>query len=296
MRVLLAAGMVLVVASSAWADEPSTADNSLRVLSNNAGIFPQQVLALYPEKLKEKKQEILADETERAARLAQALIELEDDPDVVLLQEIWSVKARDRLIQDLAAKYPHVKHAPDLGAGVAVMQASGLMVFSQLPLEDFAYQEFTRGIGADKLARKGIVGVRLTKHGRSVAVFTTHLQAGGKRDPSVQPDQLRECREFIRKFVGDRRDEMAVLAGDFNIRSTDAAAYEVIFKQLDGARDTYQQRPGALTTTTRNDQQPNKRIDYLLTFGDVRAESTILDLAGPQITDHLAVLGTIRLD
>ncbi len=296
MRGLMVGAIVLTCTASGFGAEPaSTGDKCLTVLSNNVGIFPQHIVALYPPKLKEKKREIVADEEERAALLARALMAAEGDPDVVLLQEIWSVKVRDRLIKDLAGEYPYYKHPPTIGTGAAVLQASGLVVFSKYPLADFAFKEFTRGIGEDKLARKGIVGVRLTKEGRSVAVFTTHLQAGGKRDPSVKTDQLRECKEFIREFVGDHKNEIAVLAGDFNIRSTDPEAYDEIFKQLDRAHDSYQERLGPLTTTTRKEEQPKKRIDYLLTFGDVEAASTIVDPAGPRISDHLAVLGTVAL-
>lgn len=294
MRAWIISAVVLTCVGSGFGGESAArAEESLRVLSQNVGIFPQQIVALYPEKLKEKKKDIIEDEEERATLFARALLEFEGDPDVVLLQEIWSIKARDRLIKDLAQKYPYYKHPPTIGAGAAAMQASGLMVFSKHPLDDFAFQEFTKGFGGDKLARKGIVGVRVTKNSEKIAVFTTHLQAGGKKDPSVKPDQLRECNEFIRGF---REALPAVLAGDFNIRSTEPMAYDAIFTQLDGARDSYGEQPDAPTSTTRNDKEPKKRIDYLLTFGDIAAESTIVDLAGPRISDHLAVFGTVTIE
>ncbi len=297
MRVLMIVTIVLTCAGSSFGEGPAAkGEKGLKVLSNNIGVFPPFVLALYPENVKEKKTAVIADEEERAAQLARALIEFDGDPDVVLLQEIWSIKARDRLIKDLSQKYPYCKHPQTIGAGATALQASGLMVFSKYPLEDFAFKEFTNGIGGDKAARKGIVGVRLTKNERHAAVFTTHLQAGGKRDPSVKPDQLRECNEFMRKFVDDREDEIVVLAGDFNIRSTEREAYDEIFVHLEGAHDSYQERLGPLTTTTRNEKQPKKRIDYLLTFGDVEAASTIVDVAGPRISDHLAIFGTVPLD
>ena len=68
--------------------------NELKVLSNNVGIFPAHVQSLYRAKLKEKKQKILTDEEQRAVLLAQSLLDFTGDPDVVLLQEIWSIKAR----------------------------------------------------------------------------------------------------------------------------------------------------------------------------------------------------------
>jgi len=268
----------------------------LRVFSNNVGIFPQHVVALYPKNLKQKKKAIVADEAERAALLARSLMEFAGDPDVLLLQEIWSLKAKDVLIKDLAQRYPYFWHPPLDRASLLAMLPSGLMVFSKYPLNDCAYKEFTRGIGVDKMARKGIIGARLTKHGKTVSVFTTHLQAGGKRDPTVRPDQLRECNEFIRKFTGDDEDAVKVLAGDFNIDSTNPAAYGEIFTRLTGAIDSYRDGSGLIKGTTRNQENPNKRIDYLFTFGAGEATSVIVDPAGHRIADHLSVFGKIVLD
>lgn len=297
MRFWFIGALVFAHASAGLAaDAPAKSGRTLKILSNNVGVFPKHIVAFYPDKLKEKKKEIIADEEEQAAAMARALLAFDGDPDVVLLQEIWSIKARDRLIKDLASKYPHFKHPPPLGSGAAALQASGLVMFSKWPLEDFAFKPFTAGFGGDKLARKGIAGARLTKDSRSVAVFTTHLQAGGKKNPSVKPDQLRECDAFIRQFVGGRKDTVVVLAGDFNIRSTDKEDYESIFARLAGARDSFKPELGQLTSTTRNDKQPDKRIDYLLTFGDAKAESTIVDPAGSRVADHLAVFGTIALE
>lgn len=270
---------------------------TLKVLSNNVGIFPAHIQALYPAKLKEKKKHIIADEQQRAALLAEALIEFDGDPDVVLLQEIWSLKARDTLIEDLAEKYPYFKHPPAEDAGLAKMLPAGLMIFSKYPLERFAFKEFTKGLGVNKMARKGIAGATLTKEGHQVAVFTTHLQAGAKKkDPTIRPDQLRECNELIHEFTKNRELAAIVLAGDFNIASTIPTDYQTIFDKLTGARDSYQAGLSPLKKTGRQNDSPEKRIDYLFTFDGVEATSTIVDPAGKRISDHLAVFGTVDLD
>ncbi|REK11965.1 MAG: hypothetical protein DWQ37_13165 [Planctomycetota bacterium] len=297
MRWFIAGALLLVSTHAAGGEPPSVeAGKSLKLLSNNVGIFPAAVVEQYPANVREKKKHIIADEEQRAALLAKALMEFDGDPDVVLLQEIWSLPARDRLIKEMAGEYPHVKHPPAIGDGTTEILASGLMLFSKYPLDDYAFKEFTRGIGIDKQARKGIVGVKLTVGGKQVAVFNTHLQAGGKRDPSVKPHQLRECDAFIREFVDGDPEAIAVMAGDFNIRSNEPEAYGAIFSCLTDARDSYEKELGPLTTTTRNEKQPDKRIDYLLTFGDVQAASTIVDPAGETISDHMAVFGTVELE
>ncbi len=271
------------------------AGDELSVFSNNVGIFPAYVLERYPDKLKQKKSQIIADEEARAALLAKSLIDFEGDPDVLLLQEIWSFKARDVLMEGLSKKYPFCEHPPLIGIAPLILQQSGLMVFSKYPLSGFKFKVFTKGIGLDKLANKGIAGVQLVKDGKKAAIFTTHLQAGGKRAPEVKPDQLRECNEFIRDFTKDDEEAVIILAGDFNIRSTEPDSYSTIFSHLVGAKDSHEAGHGPLEGTTRNAKYPKKRIDYLLTFNGVEAVSTIVDPAGASVSDHLAVFGTVSL-
>ncbi len=297
MRWLISCAMLLACSLPGYSEDcTKIADKELRVFCNNVGIFPAFIRDRYPEKLKEKKRRIIPDEEERAAAFAKALIAFEGDPDVVLLQEIWSLKARDVLLEDLNQKYPFCEHPPAMGLAPYTTQQAGLMIFSKYELSGFAFKAFTKGIGIDKLSQKGIAGAWLMHEGKRVAVFTTHLQAGGKRDPSVKPDQLRECNEFIRSFTEDGEEVIKIIAGDFNIDSTNPDAYNKIFQYLIGAKDSYKAGCSPLERTGRYSKDPKKRIDYLLTFDGVEALSTIVDPAGDTVSDHLAVFGVISLD
>ena len=292
-RILFCIVILGCVQSGFSQDCMKVAENELTVLSVNVGIFPGSIMALYPDRIKDKKSKLIEDEEERAKALADALIAYEGKPDVLLFQEIWSVKARDVLVAALATTYPYCVHPEE---ALFSMQQSGLMIFSKHELSGFEYKEFTAGIGLDKVASKGIIGAWLTKAGRKVAVFTTHLQAGGKRDPSVKPAQLDECNTFIREFTQNDKDAIIILTGDFNTHSTDPEAYNTIFEHLDGAVDTYADDCSKIKGSTRKKDQPLKRIDYILVFGGVKAKSIIVDPAGDMVTDHLAVFGTVALD
>jgi len=265
------------------------AASELGVYSNNVGIFPQYLVDLYSDSLKEKKKDLVQDEEERAALYAEALLDFERDPDILLLQEIWSIPARDVLIAELAGKYPHVAHPEAVSDS---LQPSGLVVFSKYRLTDFDYEVFNRGEGVDLVSQKGIVGVKLKKEGRSIAAFVTHLQAGGE-DKDIRPDQMAESSEFIRDFGGG--DRVRFLVGDLNTNSN-GDAYADIFDILEGSEDTYVAKCSALKSTARYADEPEKRLDYMLTFDDVDAVSTIVDPGGYTLADHLAVSGVISLE
>ncbi len=267
------------------------AQSELTVFSNNVGIFPDYIVARYSESLREKKAKLVQDEEERSALYADALLNFDRDPDLLLLQEIWSIKARDVLIAELAAEYPYFKHPHVIGADA--LQASGLMAFSKYELQEFDFKMFTMGEGVDKASQKGIVGVRLVKDGRDVAAFVTHLQAGGD-DSAIRPDQLRESNEFVRAFAGDDDAVIKFLAGDLNTASN-KDGYQKIFDNLPGVVDSYLPGCGLLEKTGRYSDDPTKRIDYLLTFDGAEAMSTIVDPGGETLADHLAVFGIVAL-
>ncbi len=266
------------------------AASQLSVFSNNVGIFPQYLVDLYSDSLKEKKQDLVADEAERAELYAAALLNFEQDPDVILLQEIWSTIARDVLIDELAVEYPYFAH-PE--APSDQLQPAGLIVFSKYALEDFDYHVFTKGEGVDLVSQKGIVGVRLVKDAAAVGAFVTHLQAGGS-DKTIRPDQMRESSEFIRGFGEAEVDMVKFLVGDLNTNSN-GDAYQDIFDNLPGATDSYVGDCSELKKTARYDDDPTKRIDYLLVFDGVDAVSGIVDPGGKTLADHLAVSGIVAL-
>ncbi len=273
-------------------DDPceTIADSELKVYSNNVGIFPASIVALYPESLKKKKAKLIKDEEQRAIALAKVLMAYERDPDVLLLQEIWSIKARDALLKELVKEYPYGVYPHAL---TPVMQPSGLMVFSKYKLSGMTFKEFTKGEGIDKTSQKGVMGVRMSKDNRDIALFVTHLQAGGN-DKTIRPDQLREINEFIGAYNG-KELPVSLIAGDFNIASN-GSGYQTIFDKLSGAADSFKSECSSLQTSARYDNDPAKRIDYLLTFNGVEASSVIVDPTGETISDHLSVFGLVSLD
>lgn len=240
------------------------AQSILRVYCNNVGIFPAYLRENMPEHVQEKKSAKIDDEGELARALSETLLGLKPSPDVILLQEIWSVTARDILKEQLAKAYPHAAHAPEITAGELAFQPSGLMILSKHPLEDVHYERFSRAMGWQFAANKGVLAVRLTVEGRDVVVLTTHLDSGNKKDPAVRTAQLQDCNALLRKYMAMDPRAVPVLAGDFNIRSTEPDAYGDIFKNIPGFRDTFRAECSEYQRSGRSSKEAGRRIDYLL--------------------------------
>ncbi|MCC6143152.1 MAG: endonuclease/exonuclease/phosphatase family protein [Candidatus Hydrogenedentes bacterium] len=246
--------------------------------------------------MKEKKQAKLTDDTNLARALSEVLRKLDPAPDVILLQEIWSVAARDILKESLRETWPHAAHAPEVRLGDIAFQPSGLLLLSRHPLSDFRYHRFTQAIGLEFAANKGILGARLDIAGRPVAIFTTHLEAGNRQDPAVRASQLSECSAFMAEYTKADPQTLPILAGDFNIRSTEPDAYAAIFKNIPGFKDTFRAECSELQYTGRFSDEPTRRIDYFLVPDATRAYSIIIDPAGKTIADHHAILGYVAIE
>lgn len=83
--------------------------------------------------------------------------------------------------------------------------------------------------------------------------------------------------------------EPVVLCGDFNERS-DAAGMQTLLRH--GFVDAWRGDGGY----TWPSPDPNSRIDFILTFGAVRAVDTALLAPSPPASDHLGLLTRILLD
>ena len=228
----------------------------------------------------------------RYPRIARELERL--DPDILLLQEAWTAKAR--------------KSAPATGswwiaraAGQhTFFQQSGLMTLSKFPIIGGGFYPFSRAAFPDRLVTKGILKTTLCLPGGSILnVWNVHLQEGG-------PDAVRrsQVQELVSRVAAAEDGQIAdLVGGDFNItpespfyRELDQALGPTVY-ELGG------QKP--LVTWNNLSAKPGagQTLDYIFVREHQafqRAEgSARLAFTGPsppqQLSDHLALEAVVKL-
>ena len=119
----------------------------------------------------------------RYPRIARELERL--DPDIILLQEVWTAKAR--------------KAAPDNGrwalaraAGQhSFFQQSGLVTLSKCPIVGGEFYPFSRAAFPDRFVNKGVLKVTIQlAEGQVLNVWNVHLQEGSSSE--IRRSQVRE--------------------------------------------------------------------------------------------------------
>ncbi len=163
---------------------------------------------------------------------------VDDDPAVVVLQEVWRDVAFDAFLGQLGEAYPYYSETPDSYLFDGDPNGSGMMVFSRYammplgPLPDgvLCWQEGPGGceiaslefadqsLFYEKVTRKSLSYVMLDNPdtGRPLHVFFTHLQSTGA-EADIRKSQVGESIEFITSMTGDGDDVMVL--GDLNIRA-----------------------------------------------------------------------------
>ncbi len=230
---------------------------------------------------------------------------LEQQPDLVLLQEVWSHAYARQLARDLAGAYRVMtatgcaRPFPCGGLVVLVRNASGWTAATPRFAAYRASGPWYRLREWDAIAKKGILMVDLTRGGASLAVVDTHLQTDyarfGRTYSRVRRRQLEQLAETLDAAFPGRP---ILVGGDFNTAPREASGlYESHVATL-GTDRTADLRAACAPCGTRPTLlHPARWLDYVLTR-DVPATAAAARIGNDGIdqpfSDHDGVL--VRLD
>jgi endonuclease/exonuclease/phosphatase family metal-dependent hydrolase len=166
----------------------------------------------------------------RYPRIARELERL--NPDIILLQEAWTAKAR--------------KSAPASGRWAIAraagqhtfFQQNGLVTLSKFPILGGEFYPFSRAAFPDRFVNKGVlkVTVRLAG-GQAFNVWNVHLQEGDW--PEIRLSQVRELLSHVQAAEDDQVADL--VGGDFNCTPESPLCRELVnslgpsVQQLGGA-------------------------------------------------------------
>jgi len=231
----------------------------------------------------------------RSGRYPQIARELERlDPDIVLLQEAWTAKAR--------------KSAPATGswwvaraAGQRTFfQQNGLITLSKFPIIGGKFYPFLRAAFPDRLVSKGILKTTICLPGGSILnVWNVHLQEGGP--PAVRHSQVQEL--VYRVQAAEDGQVADLVGGDFNCtpesphyRELEQALGPTVYG-LGGEKpfvtwNKLSAKPGAGQTLDYVFVREHQALQSVQAFARVA-------FAGPtpaqQLSDHLGVEAVVNL-
>jgi endonuclease/exonuclease/phosphatase family metal-dependent hydrolase len=257
----------------------------------------------------------------RLGRLPSALTALAAD--VIVLQEMFDVRARRRLMRQLRPAYAA---APDIDVDRRILglvpadSTGGLLVLSRLPISGWRFIPHTLGHGTkvdERLGRKGAMIVHIETPVGRVAVFAVHLYAGTKpKDAAIRMAQLAPLLDALKE---EAADDPVLMGGDINTSPTmdyprppghgNPLAPEYAALVRAGFIDPLPPNPTPLARSatwvpSRNpyaalpyqETKTDERYDYLMVRSGtehdwrLRHARTVIDAADGYLSDHVGVL------
>jgi endonuclease/exonuclease/phosphatase (EEP) superfamily protein YafD len=236
----------------------------------------------------------------------------EQQPDVVLLQELWAHAYARLLARDLADEYRLTtatgcgRPFPCGGLAVLVRLGSGWTAAAPTFVAYGATAPWYRLFEWDGIAKKGMLRVRLVRGGESLALLDTHLQTEytryGRDYTAIRRDQLEQLARTVADEPGARP---AIVGGDFNTSPGERSGlYETHLARLGDDRTTELRIACGECGTRPSLPRPARWLDHVFTRGfaaTATAARIVNDGIDQPFSDHDGVLvrleyGTATLD
>ena len=262
----------------------------------------------------------------RLRRLPKALAAL--DADLIVLQELFDVRARRRLLGELCPPYGA---APETNADRRILglvpadMTGGLLVLSRHPILGSRFVPHTLGHGTkvdERLGRKGAMIVHIETPVGRLTVFAVHLYAGTK--PKDTKIRMAQMKPLLQVLENEAAGGPVLMAGDINTSPTadypkppgheNPLAPEYAALVGAGFLDPLPPNPtpvarSATWVPSRNryaalpyqETKTDERYDYLMVRpGEglewvVRGAGTVIDTPDAHLSDHVGVLGEFAL-
>lgn len=203
----------------------------------------------------------------RRARLERvANVILRELPDAVQLQEVWAPRDWRYLNSRLAPRYELV----EVPARNLLFRQSGLvtLVRQDWQVEGVASHTFSvrapswRVWEADALSNKGVLAVRISRGGRRVVLYNTHLQAEYEesRYEAIRAAQLAELSDFVERLSWN---PPFVLTGDLNTRPDEHAVLRGLLSEWIDLGHGFRERCEC-STQIHGDGRKGAWVDYAL--------------------------------
>lgn len=262
----------------------------------------------------------------RLSRLSAALAAL--DADLIVLQEMFDVRARHRLLRQLCPPYNSTADSRQTRRILGLLPADvtgGLLLLSRLPISGARFIPHPTDVGSkpdERLGRKGAMIAHIETPVGRVTVFAVHLYAGTRpKDSKVRMKQLAPLLEALEE---EANGAPVILAGDINTSPTLnypeppgpgnplAAEYDALVRA--GFVDPLPPNPtpverSATWVPSRNpyaalpyqETKTDERYDYLMVRSGaahewtIRDARTVIDAPEAHLSDHVGVLAELDL-
>ncbi|MBF0299267.1 MAG: sphingomyelin phosphodiesterase [Oligoflexia bacterium] len=133
--------------------------------------------------------------------------------DILIFNEAFKNKPRQKLVEKLKNKYPYITKVIDAPLNKKLMNG-GVFIASKWKIEKTDQLIYENCGFPDCFSAKGVQYIKIIKKGYPYHIFATHINYDGH--PEIRMKQLKELKNFVtsKKIP---KDEAVIIGGDLNI-------------------------------------------------------------------------------
>ncbi|MCH8258323.1 MAG: sphingomyelin phosphodiesterase [Proteobacteria bacterium] len=223
-------------------------------------------------------------EKERLALIPETILFLEEKPDILIFQEVFTEYSFTFLVKELSQEFPYHTEVVAQDCTQTMWTSvqgdcrtnsfkgnGGVSIFSRWPItakHAYVYRSVRISSTLDFMAQKGAVYASILIGEQQVHVLGTHLQAdSGSHDIRMQ--QLEEMRIWFDSF-NVPESEAVILGGDFNVSSNDTDKLAELLSVTMSRFELSNQNFGSISSGTNrylnliSSRNSEKTLDFIL--------------------------------
>lgn len=206
---------LLFIAFKSYAILPDTSSaKEISILTYNIKMLPRGATFLHHHPVKR-------------ARLIPAKL-IEANADVIVFQEAFDGLAMHIIKKKMKAAYPYNAGWKNK-LGFTFFRAGGVLMLSKYPIKALESITYKKGVGIDKIARKGAMLVEVNHPAKKFQLLGTHMQAGGGKE--LKLSQYKEAGELLKRYTVQGVPQFA--SGDFNCKKDNPELYVPLVTSLE---------------------------------------------------------------
>lgn len=150
----------------------------------------------------------------RAREIGESIMGDSMAPSFIMAQEGWNEDASEALCAILRKKYPYILHniAPQI-----IGMNSGMMVFSQHPIEEVAFVRFEGMLTSHSPPPRGILRVRLKTAQGDLLIYGVHTQScTGDAQAAARLIQVKQLHAWVAEDARLEPNVLQIITGDLN--------------------------------------------------------------------------------
>ena len=204
------------------------------------------------------------------------------DPDIFCLQEVFSKKARERLLIYFSKKY-HIQMSRNPRSLMLNMigLSGGLFIASKYPIIESYYHIYQDACGEDWFSEKGFLHIVVKKKKKRISIINTHLNADSicSMKDTGSKIRMKQIYDILSYISQKNKSDYNLICGDLNENYISKLINTINYSLKKSFKYIYINSNIFITCES-------EQLDYIIIYGDIKRKVVYNVISSIILSDH----------